>query len=175
MLIVEHILGNRLADTELAGLCAAAEKEAGLELVHLSYADAQRGRMLVTTDAGRQIGVSIGRDGGLRDGDVLYRSPDGRRIIAVEVELPEVMAIRIPTGLGELGMFEAGVRLGHLLGNQHWPITLREGKVVVAVTVDRLVMETVLRHHAVEGLEHEFEAIEPDGLAVTQHEPHEHV
>ena len=175
MLLIEQILGNTHEDAELAALVDDVTKAGGLETVRLSFADAQRGRMKVTTDAGTEVGVSIGREGGLHDGDVLHRSPDGRRAIVVSVQSPEVMAIRPPSGLGPQEMFEAGVRLGHVLGNQHWPITWRDGNCIVAVTVDRLVMETVLRHHGVEGLEHEFVGIAPEELAAAHQEPHEHV
>lgn len=173
MLLVEQILGNTHEDANLAAQANEAAKQGGLESVRLSFADAQRGRMKVTTDAGTDVGVSIGREGGLHDGDVLFA--DGQKVIVVSVQSPEVMAIRPPSGLGPQEMFEAGVRLGHVLGNQHWPITWRDGNCIVAVTVDRLVMETVLRHHGVEGLEHEFVGIEPEELAAAHQEPHEHV
>ena len=39
------------------------------------------------------------------------------------------------------------VRLGHVLGNQHWPIASVDEAVLVPVTLDRAVMETVLRTH----------------------------
>ena len=39
------------------------------------------------------------------------------------------------------------VRLGHVLGNQHWPIANGDDAVLVPVTLDRAVMETVLRTH----------------------------
>lgn len=175
MLVIHELVGNRTTDADLDRRCSEAASRSKLELVSLSFADAQRGRMLVTTDAGSQIGISIGRDSALRDGDVLYVAPHDDRVIAVKVESPEVMTIRYPSGLGETAMFEAGARLGHVLGNQHWPIAVGDGKVVVTVTVDRLVMETVLRHHGVDGLEHEFEAVDEGLLAsATPAEPHEH-
>ena len=37
------------------------------------------------------------------------------------------------------------------LGNQHWPVAVHDGEVLVPVSLDRAVMETVLRtHHLLE-------------------------
>ena len=39
------------------------------------------------------------------------------------------------------------IRLGHVLGNQHWPVAVVGEQVLVPVTLDRAVMETVLKTH----------------------------
>ena len=42
---------------------------------------------------------------------------------------------------------QRAVRLGHVLGNQHWPVAVVGEQILVPVSLDRAVMETVLRTH----------------------------
>lgn len=174
MLVVERIAGNRNEDPALGAMCRRAAAAGVLEVARISFQDAQRGRMRVTTDAGTEIGVSIGRGAALRDGDVLCRSEE--RVVVVAVEPMEALVIRAGTGAPPDSLFELGVKLGHVLGNQHWPMRIESGRVLVPVTVDRRVMETVLRTHNVAGLEYEFAAVEPGEVPTAMpHIPHEHV
>jgi urease accessory protein UreE len=45
------------------------------------------------------------------------------------------------------GQLQQAVRLGHVLGNQHWPVAVVGEQILVPVALDRAVMETVLRTH----------------------------
>jgi urease accessory protein len=158
MLVIEQVIGNRYDDQQLAEDCQRAAESDGLEHIHLSLDEAVRGRMRVTTDGGTEVGIAVGRDHALRDGDVLYRSDDGQRVVVVTMRAAETLVIRIQPGGSPQDMFELGVRLGHLLGNQHWTLRVAGDRVLVPVTVDRRVMETVLRSHGIEGLEFEVVA-----------------
>jgi urease accessory protein len=172
LLIVDRVLGNRHEDPDLAEECERAARAGGLETVRLSSQDVQRGRLRISTDAGTDLGLNLGREVGVRDGDVLYHSPDGRRIVVVAVKGAEAVVIRPAPSPEEalggspgnegLGLFELGVRLGHLLGNQHWPIRLEQGTVLVPVATDRKAVETVLRTYGLEGLEWKFTEVSPE-------------
>ncbi len=164
MLIVDQVVGNRYEDAMLGRDCERAAAGGGLEVVSIAFHDAQRGRMRVITDAGTEVGVALERGVGLRDGDVLYRAPNATRVITVAVQPSEALSIRLGSGIDADKLFELGVRVGHVLGNQHWPIRLAEGRVLVPVTVDRVVMETVLRTYGLDGVEWEFVAVAPDEL-----------
>ena len=50
-----------------------------------------------------------------------------------------------PTDTAE--QLQQAVRLGHVLGNQHWPIAVVGGQILVPVSLDRTVMETVVTTH----------------------------
>jgi len=175
MLVIDRVLGNRHEQQALAADCERAAKDGGLELVELSYQDAQRGRMRVTTGVGTELAVDLGRGIALRDGDVLYRSPDGSRIVVAAVQPAEALVIRLAREGTSQEMFELGIRLGHVLGNQHWPVRVEHGEVLVPVTVDRKVMETVLRTYGMDGLAHEFAPVEAGRLpAAMPPIPHDH-
>lgn len=178
MLVVERILGNRHDDPALAAVCDELERCGGLERVLLSFQAAQRGRMRVTTDAGTELGIALGRGSVLRDGDVLRL--DERQVVAVTVQPFAELAIRPTPSLEAHELFAVGVRLGHVLGNQHWLIRLEGGQVFVPVTVDRTVMETVMTTYGLDGLEWEFVTVHPGKVPPATppaaHEPvaHEH-
>ncbi len=164
MLIVDQVVGNRHEDAMLDRDCERAAADGALEVVSLPFHDAQRGRMRLTTDAGTEVGVALGRGIRLRDGDVLYRNSDGTQVITVAVAPSEALSIRLVSGIDSDKLFELGVRVGHVLGNQHWPIRLSEGRVLVPVSVDRTVMETVLRTYGLDGIGWEFVAVPSDEL-----------
>ncbi|MGH3981761.1 MAG: hypothetical protein ACRDST_03470 [Pseudonocardiaceae bacterium] len=164
MLIVDQIVGNRHENSMLDRDCERAAADGALEVVSLPFHDAQRGRMRLTTDAGTEVGVALDRGIGLRDGDVLYCNPNGRQVITVAVAPSEALSIRLVSGIDSDKLFELGVRVGHVLGNQHWPIRLSEGRVLVPVSVNRTVMETVLRTYRLDGIDWEFVAVPPDEL-----------
>jgi urease accessory protein len=52
------------------------------------------------------------------------------------------------------------VELGHALGNQHWPAVVKNLRVYVPLTVDRKVMDSVMRTHRLEGITWEFQSSE---------------
>jgi len=172
LLIIDRVLGNRHENPDLAEECERVARAGGLEMVRLSSQDVQRGRLRILTDAGTDLGLNLGREAGVRDGDVLYRSSDGRRIVVVAVQAAEAVVIRPEPSRPEeapgdspgsegLALFELGVRLGHLLGNQHWPILLEQGAVLVPVATDRKAVETVLRTYGLEGLQWKFAEVPP--------------
>jgi urease accessory protein len=62
------------------------------------------------------------------------------------------------------------VELGHALGNQHWPALIKGSRVYVPLTVDRKVMESVMRTHGFEGICYE---LVPGAEVVPYLAPHE--
>ena len=66
-----------------------------------------------------------------------------------------------PAGLQGLPAEEAlasAVKLGHALGNQHWPMVVMGGMVYVPVTTDSRVMGAVMDTHAIGGVNYIFMA-----------------
>lgn len=163
MLVVRQVVGNINSDATLAAAYTTVAAAGSLETVHLSQHDAQRRRLRVTTDGGTEVGIDIS-GGPLREGDVLFLSPDGRRMIVVRVEPAEALRIRLGPGVSGEALFELGVRLGHVLGNQHWPVRVEGRQVLVPVTVDRRVMEKVLQTYGVEKVTYDFVPVQPGQL-----------
>lgn len=161
MFVVDKVLGNLAADQKLAWRVQTREKSGAVERVMVSASGAQRRRMRLTSATGVDVGVAIEGGAPLHDGDVLCHDGDESRLVVVEVAPSEAMAIHPKPAPADGDSFARGVLLGHLLGNQHWPIKVDGSVVLTPVTVDRRVMETVLRTHGFPGLTWEFVEVEP--------------
>ena len=174
MFVVDRVLGNTRNDERLALAVQAKEKSGEAERVLVSFHDAQRRRLRLTTEGGTEVGIDLAAGRALQDGDVLYRSPDESRVVVVEVAPSEAVAIRLSREMPPEELFAFAVRLGHMLGNQHWPIQIEHDVVLTPVSIDRKVMDTVLKAHGLDGLEWEFIAVEPGrvptGMPHVQHE-----
>lgn len=177
MLVVNRLVGNVAVSDELAHRVQAMEKSASVERVQVSQADAQRRRLRLTAESGIDVGITVEGGTALSDGDVLCHDDDESRFVIVEISPSEAMAIRVTPAPADAASFAYGVRLGHMLGNQHWPIKVDGSVVLTPVNIDRLVMETVVRTHGFDGLEWEFVSVEPGevptGMPRIEHE-HEH-
>lgn len=151
--IVERILGNR-AD-------AAWKKRlegAAVDTLELTQWDAQKNRLRKETEGGRTVAVSLERGAYLSDGDILLYDEERGEAVLCRIRLCPVMAVDM-AGLRNLpaeAALHAAVRLGHALGNQHWPAVVRDGKVYVPMTADEKVMAAVMDTHAVPGTSYAF-------------------
>jgi urease accessory protein len=159
--VVNRLLGNTASAEGLAHRVQAMEKSSLVERVRVSPTDAQRRRLRVTTESGVDVGIMVEDVTALTDGDVLCHDKDESRLVVIEVTASEAMAIKVMPPPADAASFAYGVLLGHMLGNQHWPIKVDGSVVLTPVSIDRLVMETVLRTHGFPGLEWEFITVEP--------------
>ncbi len=153
MEIVEKVLGNR-ADAAWA----ARLNGASVDWLELSQWDAQKNRLRKETEGGRSMAVALERGESLRDGDVLEWDEASRSAVVCRIRLCPVMAVDL-TGLAALGVESAvssAVRLGHALGNQHWPAVVKKGVVYVPMTADEKVMSAVMDTHDIAGVTYAF-------------------
>lgn len=151
--IIEKVLGNR-SDASWAGRL----HDASVDYLELSQWDAQKNRLRKETVGGRSMAVALERGESLRDGDVLDWDEVGRAAVVCRIRLCPVMAVDT-TGLAALGAEEAvcsAVRLGHALGNQHWPAVVKKNVVYVPMTADKKVMSAVMDTHAIAGITYDF-------------------
>lgn len=153
MEIVEKVLGNR-ADAAWA----ARLNGTFVDWLELSQWDAQKNRLRKETEGGRSMAVALERGESLRDGDVLEWDEASRSAVVCRIRLCPVMAVDL-TGLAALGVESAvssAVRLGHALGNQHWPAVVKKGVVYVPMTADEKVMSAVMDTHDIAGVTYAF-------------------
>lgn len=155
MQILREVLGNLDADPGLAAAASAGR----VERITLDVWEAQKARLRTATDGGTEIGLDLPRGTLLRSGDVLLS--DAERTIVVVVSDREVLAVRLLPAPAQERVATA-LQLGHLLGNQHWPVRLVGDTAFVPVLIDREVMATVLETHALAGLEWAFAPAPPD-------------
>ncbi|GAA2333816.1 urease accessory protein UreE [Dactylosporangium salmoneum] len=139
-MLIEAVQGN-IADERWRG----AEAD---ELV-LDQWEAQKNRLRKATRGGTVVALSLPRGTHLHDGDVLWSDPSRASVIVARLELGEVMLVDLPRPdpADPDAAIRAAVELGHALGNQHWPAVVKDAQLFVPVTVDRAVMDSVMRTH----------------------------
>ena len=157
MKIYNHIVGN-IADPEWSAL----GDEVDVDYIDLDQWTAQKSRFVVRGREGKEYAVALKRHTQLRDGDILHYDKAARQMVVLRLKLSDIMVIE----LGALARMEpqtiihTAVELGHALGNQHWPAVVRGTKVFVPLTVDRKVMESVMRTHNIEHIAYSFRPAE---------------
>ena len=151
MNLIESVLGN-VNDAEWKARLAPLR----IDELHLDQWEAQKNRLRKKTVGGLELAVALPRLYQLKDGDVLGCTETDA--IVVRIALNEVMVIDL-SGAAALPPAEIArscFELGHALGNQHWPAVVKGTKVYVPLTVDRKVMDSVMRTHRFEHATHVF-------------------
>lgn len=172
MIVVEAVLGNVGEDARLGDLARRWRATGRAETVELTPAEAQKGRLRTSTDKGTPLGISLGRGIVVRDGDVLYLDESEGRMIVARIKPEEVLRITVKPASSEADLLRVALQLGHVLGNQHWPVKIEGMSVFVPVSVDTKVMETVLKTYNLQGIEYRFERGSVG--AISRMVPHEH-
>lgn len=172
MIVVHETKGNIGSDEHLKELFEDLEQKGLAEHVEFSPQEAQRGRIRKTTDRGTELGIVLEKGRGIRDGDVLLL--EERRIVIARLKPSEALVITVHASGPPHEVIETAVRLGHTLGNQHWPISIKGGLIVVPVTVDKKVMETVLKTYKLKGITYHFQEMGAETFFPPEVHPHEH-
>lgn len=167
MRVIETLLGN-MSDPVWKNRL----ENARIEVLSLDQWQAQKNRFRLKTDVGTDLAISLERNIHLHDGDVLFWDDATRLAIIARIHLKDVMVIRLGRLLSkspeELG--RTCLELGHALGNQHWPAVVKGTSVYVPLTVNRQVMNSVMKTHAFEEITYDFE---PGGSVIAYLSPHE--
>lgn len=167
MKIYTAIIGNLRAPE-----WAERAKDADIETLGLDQWTAQKSRFAVRSDRGAEYAVALERRSQLLDGDILEYDPERRRIVAIGIRLNDVLV----ADLGELArerpeeIIHIALELGHAIGNQHWPAVVKGTKAYVPLTVDKKVMESVMRTHRIEHVSYTFQ---PGSEVIPYLAPHE--
>jgi len=167
MKIYTEILGN-IRDPQWAGKV----RKARTEYLDLDQWTAQKSRFAARSDRGNEYAVALERHSRLLDGDIVDYDPREERIVVLRIRLSDVMVV----DLGRLAdrdpetIIRTAVELGHAIGNQHWPAVVKGTKIYVPLTVDRKVMESVMRTHRIECAECSFQ---PGSDIIPYLAPHE--
>lgn len=153
MKIYTKILGN-IADKEWQLRSAEATKEHLL----LDQWTAQKSRFVARSDRDREFAVGLERNTRLKDGDILDYDATRQTMVVIRLSLRDIMQIDLCALLQAEpdDIIHTAVELGHALGNQHWPAVVKGCKVYVPLTVDRKVMESVMKTHAFEEITFSF-------------------
>jgi len=167
MVIIESVLGN-MRHSEWQSRAERADVD-GLVL---NQWDAQKNRFRKLTEQGMEIAVSLERNTYLHDGDILSWDEDSGKMVVAKISMSDVMVIHLESLAAKdpAVLVRTCVELGHALGNQHWPAVVKGDQVYVPLTVDRKVMESVMRTHAFQDVTCEFQ---PAAVVIPYLFPHE--
>ena len=121
------------------------------ETVLVSSGDASKRRLRLTTEVGTDVAVDLPRGSYLREGAVL--ADDGRLIVVVERAEEEVLVVRISTDLPASDLVEAAARIGHAFGNQHVPLDVDGGAILVPITTSAALAEQTVRALGLTGID----------------------
>ncbi len=146
MLRVSHRLGNIHTDRKLATTVREWQQTGQLEEIYIEERHAHKSRFRLLTAGKREIGFVLPRGTTIADGDVFGLKDEAGGLL-VHISLQEVMVLSPQPHTDAAEGLKWAVRLGHVLGNQHWPIAVVGEQILVPVTLGRAVMETVLRTH----------------------------
>ena len=157
MTIYTEILGN-LRDAQWAAL----GRENEVDCLELDQWTAQKSRFASTSDRGNEYAVSLERNSRINDGDILFEDARHGTMLVVRVRLNDVMAIDMSSlaSMPPQTIIHIAVELGHAIGNQHWPAVVKGTTVYVPLTVDRKVMESVMKTHHIENIAYSFRPAE---------------
>ncbi len=123
--------------------------------VSVSAEDASKRRLRLRTESGRDVGVDLPRGSFLADGAVL--DDDGDQIMVVHRPPEPIMRVRIDRALDSDARVAAALRLGHAFGNQHVPVEVAEGELLVAITTSQDVARRTLEALHLDGVDARFE------------------
>ncbi len=153
MKIYHAIVGN-LRDPQWA----ARVKDADVETIELDQWTAQKSRFAATSDRKTEYAVALERHSQLLDGDILEYDPADRRMVVLRIRLNEVLVADLTSLARETPeeIIHIALELGHAIGNQHWPAVVKGCRVMVPLTVDKKVMESVMRTHRIEHVDYTF-------------------
>ena len=143
-----------------------------VEYVELDQWTAQKSRFVASGDRDNKYAVALERHSQIADGDIIDYDPQQRRLVVIRIRLNEVMVIDLG-GLAQQSaetIIHIAVELGHAIGNQHWPAVVKGTQMYVPLTVDRKVMDSVMRTHHIENISYEFR---PGDQVIPYLAPHE--
>ena len=163
--------------TDIVGNLHAPEwaqrlQDADIEYLDLDQWTAQKSRFVVRSDRDNEYAVALKRHSQLLDGDIVEYMPEQHRAVAVRLRLNDVMVIALDALVEHdpATIIRTAVELGHAIGNQHWPAVVKGTKVYVPLTVDKKVMDSVMRTHHIEGAACSFQ---PGSDVIPYLAPHE--
>ncbi|KPQ35379.1 MAG: urease accessory protein UreE [Phormidesmis priestleyi Ana] len=146
--LAEDYLGNVSESADVARRVVAAQRENRCLEVLISKGDRAKGRILTRAKSGQLVGIVKSRSWLLKDGDVLSTAQNN--LVLVSLQEQQVMALRFATEESTAAMAGrkdyaiALMHLGHTLGNQHWPVSVKGETMYVEIVTDFAQMQSTL-------------------------------
>lgn len=107
-------------------------EEYHIETVFINSDDTLKRILKVVSDHKNEYGISLENNETLKDGDILYKNDNDKKIIAVKINGEDVIVIK-PKNINEMGV------IAHALGNRHLQAQFEDDTMIIQY--DRLVEE----------------------------------
>lgn len=129
-MIVENIVGN---------LATLENRPPHVEYIYLESDQLVKRIQRMKTDHGNEVGIRLGKNEELTDGDVLYM--DEKNMIVISVKKDDVLVIN-PVNIQQMG------EIAHQLGNRHIPAQFDGGEMYVQYDylIEELLEELSVPH-----------------------------
>ena len=175
MEIAQIYLGNLAEDRHLAAkvrsssqsLPVRSSSQSLLE-VYLSQDDRAKGRIQAQSTSGIAVGIIKGRDWSLRSQDVFMTETEN--LLLIHFQEQKLMVLSFEESL-ETNPVEL-VHLGHVLGNNHYPIAIADHKIYLQLPEDPRVIEQAIEALQIKSLVINYESRSPEQSLNFAHHHH---
>lgn len=144
-MIISQVLGNYSCNDD-------TYTHYTIDTLKLEQWESSKSRIKKRTAQGKEIAISLDRGQHLHNNDIIYINEDEKYMIIIDVKLKNVLKISLSTNSN----IETIFKLGHALGNQHWPAVLDNNAVYVPLYVDEKIMRSMLKTHNFNDIDIEF-------------------
>lgn len=168
--IAQTYLGNLTEDASLTQRVKSASALDKCLEVYLSQSDRGKGRIQAQSTSGITVGIIKSRDWSLRQDDVLITESGNLLLIHLQEQRLMVLSFTEPVEDRAIEL----VHLGHVLGNHHYPITIRDNKIYLQLVIDAEVMEATINNFQIPGLKIDYESRSPQQYLNFSHHTHHH-
>ncbi len=151
--VAQKYLGNIAEDSNLEQKVKIARDTNRYLEVYLQQSDCAKSRILTRATSGEAIGIIKSRDLVLRSGDVLETATSN--LLLVKLEQEKLMFISFEEPLNDNYAMDL-VRLGHILGNHHYPIKINKNKICVCPITDAEIIIKMIEELKIPGLKIDF-------------------
>ena len=126
-MILDKVLGN-IENTNLEGV--------HIEKIYLNNEEMIKRIIRVTSDHGKDYGISLSDGNKLKDGDILFN--DGHNAVVVKFNSEDVLVIK-PKDMNQMG------KIAHEIGNKHLPAQFIDETMIIQY--DSVVEETLKKQN----------------------------
>ena len=150
--IAQTYLGNLTEDNSLREKVTLAQQAESCLETYLNQNDRAKGRIKAKSTTGIALGIIKSREWSLRSQDV-FQTESGK-LLLIHLQEQKLMVLSFPQPTTATAI--EFVKLGHVLGNQHYPIEITAEKIYL-YAADFTLAEKTIRELKIPGLAIDYE------------------
>jgi urease accessory protein len=131
MILIEKILGNVIANSELKSIYEKMKKEGKVETISIGRLESERVRMRKMSDKGTDIALTLPQGSHLHDGDVVSQNQNSMIVVRQAPENVAVVSLRANIPIDHL--FQVALTIGHTIGNLHRPLRIDKNSAIFPI------------------------------------------